>query len=175
VHVKNATRLNEIITLQGWPTEENVGKDGAEAAWLIAQHAIGDPQLQRQSLPLLRSAAASGHVPMWHAAYLADRIALYEGRPQRYGTQWVDDPIDGRTRPWKLVDSDRVNEFRADVGLPPLHPIPERGPDCRPTNGKRSKKRSAGGKSGSLAKAGQAELLEARTRRSQIWLKLKLT
>jgi hypothetical protein len=30
---------------------------------------------------------------------------------------------------WKLVDSDRVNEFRADVGLPPLHPIPERGPD----------------------------------------------
>jgi hypothetical protein len=83
VHVRNAARLKEIITLQGWPTEANVGKDGAEAAWLIAQHAIGDPQLQRQSLPLLRSAAALGHVPKWQAAYLEDRIALYEGRPQR--------------------------------------------------------------------------------------------
>jgi hypothetical protein len=129
VHVKNATRLKEIITLQGWPTEENVGKDGAEAAWLIVQHGVGDSQLQRRSLALLLSAATSGHVPMWHAAYLEDRIALYERRPQRYGTQWVDDPVDGRTRPWKLIDPDRVNEFRAEVGLPPLHPIPERGPE----------------------------------------------
>jgi len=43
VHRTNASRLREIIEAQGWPAEDVVGKDGAEAAWLIAQHAIGEP------------------------------------------------------------------------------------------------------------------------------------
>jgi hypothetical protein len=60
---------------------------------------------------------------------LEDRIAMYEGRPQRYGTQWIDDPRDGRDRPWTLADPNRVNELRAEVGLEPLRPIPEPGPD----------------------------------------------
>ena len=30
------------------------------------------------------------------AAYLEDRIAMYERRPQRFGTQWLDDTRDGR-------------------------------------------------------------------------------
>lgn len=54
---------------------------------------------------------------------------MYEGRPQRYGTQWMGGPTDGRIRPWKLADPERVNEFRSGVGLKPLAPIPEPGPE----------------------------------------------
>ena len=54
---------------------------------------------------------------------------MYEDRPQRFGTQWLDDPRDGRIRPWRLADPERVNELRASVGLPDLSPIPEPGPD----------------------------------------------
>jgi hypothetical protein len=54
---------------------------------------------------------------------------MYEGRPQRYGTQWVDDPLDGRTRPWSLAEPHRVNELRAAVGLGLLHPVPKPGPE----------------------------------------------
>ncbi len=129
VHRRNAARLRELIELHGWPAEDIAGKDGAEAAWLIAQHAIGEPKFQRHTLTLLRACIAEGRVPAWHAAYLEDRIAMYEGRPQRYGTQWMDDPRDGRTRPWKLAEPRRVNELRAEVGLEPLRPVPERGPD----------------------------------------------
>lgn len=129
VHVSNAERLKELILQYGWPDEEKAGKDGAEAAWLIVQHAIGDPQFQRESLLLIQASASAGRIPLWHAAYLEDRIAMHEGRPQRYGTQWMDDPVDGRIRPWKLADAERVNELRAATGLAPLHPIPERGPD----------------------------------------------
>lgn len=132
VHIKNAARLRELIALHGWPAEDLVGQDGAEAAWLVAQHAVGEPDFQRQALHYLRDCAAQGRVPPWHAAYLEDRIAMYEGRPQRYGTQWLDDPSDGRARPWKLADPDRVNELRALVGLKPLQPIPERGPELSP-------------------------------------------
>lgn len=129
VHVRNAERLKQIIHKFGWPDEKAAGEDGAKAAWLIVQHAIGCPELQRECLGLLRRSGEEGRVPRWHAAYLEDRIAMLEGRPQRYGTQWLDDPSDGRTRPWELAEPDRVNDLRAEVGLGPLHPTPERGPE----------------------------------------------
>jgi len=129
IHIKNAARLRELIRQHGWPAEDIAGKDGAEAAWMIAQHAVGEPNLQKHVLGLIEECAAARRTPAWHAAYLEDRIAMYEGRPQRFGSQWVDDSRDGRTRPWRLSDPGRVNEFRASVGLPPLHPIPGAGPD----------------------------------------------
>lgn len=132
VHRKNAARLRELIELYGWPAEDVAGKDGAEAAWLIAQHAVGEPAFQRQALALVRSCIVQMRVPAWHAAYLEDRVALHEGRPQRYGTQWVQDPTDGHYRPWSLVEIDHVNDLRAEVGLRPLQPIPERGPALPP-------------------------------------------
>lgn len=132
IHRKNAARLRELIAEHGWPGENIAGKDGAEAAWLIAQHAVGEPDFQRDVLHLLQNCAAAGHCPAWHAAYLEDRIALHEGRPQRFGSQWVDDSRDGRARPSKLADPEHVNDLRASVGLRPLHPIPEPGPDLPP-------------------------------------------
>lgn len=129
VHVKNAARLRELIAQHGWPAEDIADKDGAEAAWLIVQHAIGEPQFQKETLKLLQAAAAGKRTPAWHAAYLEDRIAMHEGRPQRFGSQWMDDPRDGRGRPWTLADPEHVNELRASVGLSPLHAIPGPGPD----------------------------------------------
>ena len=132
VHLKNAARLRELIAEHGWPGEDIAGKDGAEAAWIIAQHAVGEPAFQRQVLRLLTECVAAGGCPAWHAAYLEDRIALYEGSPQLYGSQWMDDPRDGRVRPCKLSDPARVDVLRASVGLGPLPPIPEPGPDLPP-------------------------------------------
>ena len=132
VHVKNAARLRELIAEHGWPSEDIAGKDGAEAAWFIAQHAIGEPEFQRDALKFLQAASAAGKCPAWHAAYLEDRIAMQEGRPQRFGSQWMDDPRDGLTRPWKLAVPDQVNQLRASVGLDPLRPVPPAGPDLPP-------------------------------------------
>jgi hypothetical protein len=129
VHIKNAACLRELIDLHGWPAEDIAGQDGAGAAWLIAQHSVGEPHFQRHVLELLRACIAQGRVPAWHAAYLEDRIAMQEGRAQRYGSQWMDDPRDGLTRPWPLAEPERANELRASVGLEPLRPIPEPGPD----------------------------------------------
>jgi hypothetical protein len=132
VHRQNAARLRALIARYGWPAEDLAGQDGAEAAWLIAQHAVGEPDFQRHALALLRACVADNRVPAWHAAYLEDRIALHEGRPQRYGTQWVQDPTDGRDRPWPLADAEQVNDLRAAVGLRPMPPIPEMGPTLPP-------------------------------------------
>lgn len=120
VHTHNAQCLAAIIAARGWPGYALVGEEGAAAAWRIAQHAIGDPALQRGVLPLLRAAIARGEAEPWWAAMLEDRICLFEGRPQRYGTQldWGDDGRIGHYPP--LADPERVDELRAAVGLEPL-------------------------------------------------------
>ena len=118
VHRRNGDRLSEIVDAHGWPGRSLVGEDGADAAWLVLHHAIGDPALQRRCLPLLEEAAAYGDVPPWHPATLLDGIRFHEGRPQVYGT--VFDWQDGALRPWEIEEPEGVDERRALVGLPSL-------------------------------------------------------
>ena len=122
VHTRNAARMREVFSQQGWPTRTLVGVDGEEAAWMVVMHAIGDPDLLRKSLAVLENAVSAGEAPAWQFACLADRIAFFEGRPQRYGTQldWDDE---GYNSVYRLEDSERVNELRATVGLGPLERI----------------------------------------------------
>lgn len=119
VHDANAARLEALIAAHGWPGQDRVGADAAEAAWIVVQHAIARPDFQRAMLATLRAEAAAGRVPAWQAAYLEDRIAVHEGRPQVYGTQfdWDDD---GRMSPRPIADPDGVDARRASVGLGPL-------------------------------------------------------
>jgi hypothetical protein len=119
IHVRNASRLKEVLAEHGWPAAALVGDDGAEAAWLLAQHAIGDPPFQRQCLRLLQAAALAGEVPPWQAAMLEDRIRMFEGKPQIYGTQLETDE-EGALRPYLLEDPEHVEERRSNVGLEPL-------------------------------------------------------
>jgi hypothetical protein len=119
VHRRNAARLQQIIDEHGWPGKTLVGEDGAEAAWLIAQHAIGEPDFQRSCLKLLKTAADVGEVPAWQPAYLEDRIRVFEGRPQIYATQF-DIGDDGLPIPYEIDEPDSVDERRRAVGLEPL-------------------------------------------------------
>ena len=119
VHRQNAERLRALVAEHGWPGTALVGDDGAEAAWLVLQHSIGEPEMQRGYLPLLLEAATRGEIPRWQPAYLADRICFFEGRPQIYGTHsdWNDE---GVMAICPLEVPERVNDLRAGVGLPPL-------------------------------------------------------
>src|SRR5436305_9398076 len=58
---------------------------------------------------------AQGEVP----ALDEDRIAIFEGRPQRLGTQY-DWNEQGELAPWTIEDEAGVDERRREVGLPPL-------------------------------------------------------
>jgi hypothetical protein len=127
VHKRNAARLKEIIAQHGWPGRTLVGDEGAFAAWRIAQHAIGDPPFQRLCLGLLEEAASQGDVSPQHPAYLLDRIRMYEGKPQIYGTQFMPNE-EGDWAPWRIEDPERLDERRAAIGLRPLGQWP-REPD----------------------------------------------
>jgi hypothetical protein len=109
-------RLAEILDRHGWPTYDLVGEDGEDAAWAIAQHSDLDPAFQARALELLRAAVEAGQGSPGNLAYLEDRVAVGEGRPQRYGTQVGCGP-DGPEPATPLVDEDAVEELRAAAGL----------------------------------------------------------
>lgn len=119
IHERNNARMRELVGRYGWPGHSLVGEDGCEAAWLIVQHAVLDPDFQRQCLPLLEQATAVGEAPRWQLAYLTDRVLMCEGREQVYGTQYLPGE-DGKSVPYKIADPENVDARRRAVGLCPL-------------------------------------------------------
>src|SRR4051812_26937938 len=118
VHRRNSARLAAILDRHGWPGRALVDADGSAAAWLVLQHAIGDPPLMRRGLELLARLAPGGVAPA-QLAMLEDRVRAFEGRPQRFGTQYDWDEH-GRLGPMPIEDPGRVDERRRSVGLGPL-------------------------------------------------------
>jgi uncharacterized protein DUF6624 len=116
VHEANAMLLMHVVGEHGWPGRSLVGEDGADAAWTIAQHAIGLPKIQRACLAALDAAVAAGEAPRRHLAYLEDRVRTLEGKPQRYGTQfdWVPS---GGMAPLPIEDPNGVEARRAAASL----------------------------------------------------------
>lgn len=114
---ENTKWLKEIIEKQGWPTYTKVGKDGAQSAWLLVQHADADPKFQRVCLDLMTK-APKNEVSLSNLAYLTDRVLLAEGKKQLYGTQFV--RILGKLQPSPLEDEQNVDKRRAEMGLSTL-------------------------------------------------------
>lgn len=74
VHIENAIALDIIVSEYGWTGISLVGIEGCQSAWLIAQHSICTPDLQRKFLKLMTEAAEKREVPKRQVAMLADRI-----------------------------------------------------------------------------------------------------
>lgn len=119
LHRRHAQRLTDILDDHGWPSPADVGEQACEAAWLVLQHAIGDPPLQRRGAMLLADAVARGEASAARWAMLEDRIAVFEGRPQRYGTQ-LDWDEHGQLSPHTVEDPSGLDQRRAEVGLEPV-------------------------------------------------------
>ena len=119
VHGANAALLARVFDAIGWPGRRALGDEGAGAAFLILQHAIGHPALQRRGLALILEAIPEGEANALDAAYLADRIAVFEGSEQTFGTQF-DWDASGQLSPAPTREPAQLDARRASVGLPPM-------------------------------------------------------
>ena len=104
----NLQLVSRILSESGYPRKSKVGDFATLTVWMIIQHS--DLGRIKQFLPLLEEAARRGDLPAAYVAATKDRIDIREGRPQKYGTQFN----------CPLLDSLRVNEWRQEVGLPPI-------------------------------------------------------
>ena len=116
LHNTNAEALNGIIDSIGYPTIDKVGKEASEAAWLIIQHAIGQPDFMKKCRNLLENAVSENNANPKNLAALSDRIASFEGKPQLYGTSFDWDE-NGELNPKLFDDLTKVNRRRKSIGL----------------------------------------------------------
>ena len=119
LHEKNAKILNNILDTIGYPTIDKVGIKANEAAWLIIQHSISQPELMKKCAALLKSAVRENKASPQNLAYLTDRIAVFEEKLQLYGTQFDWDE-NGNLSPNPYDNLTKVNERRKSIGLNPL-------------------------------------------------------
>jgi len=111
VDALHEARMREIVATHGWPGRSLVGRDGAQGAWLIVQHC--SREFEEACLPLLERAVAQGEASAVNYAYLLDRVRMYEGRPQVYGTQFMGNSL------YPIEDQAHVDDRRRTVGLMP--------------------------------------------------------
>ncbi|WP_218041543.1 DUF6624 domain-containing protein [Acrocarpospora macrocephala] len=114
----NTAWLWAVVRERGWPLLSQVGEDGGLAAWLLAQHADASPEIQREFHAALSEAVVGEEAMPANLAYLEDRVRVNSGRPQLYGTQFMDDGRDFGPRP--IEDPEHLDERRAAVGLEPF-------------------------------------------------------
>ncbi|WP_241236657.1 DUF6624 domain-containing protein [Xanthomonas sp. BRIP62415] len=116
---ENTEWLKQVVATQGWPGRRLVGEDGANAAWTLIQHSDADPAFQAQALALMEAALARHDVAPDDVALLTDRVLRAQGKPQRYGTQFVTDP-DGSKSLAPTEDLAGLDARRRRMGLPPM-------------------------------------------------------
>jgi len=82
---------------------------------LVIQHS--DLETQQKYLPMMREAVTLGNARADNLALLEDRVALGLGKRQVYGSQIAREPETGQYYVLPLIEPEKVNERRAEVGL----------------------------------------------------------
>jgi len=117
-HEENADILEHFLNKYGWPFEKDYGIEAHEAAWFIAIHAISRPDLIKKVAKIMHDAWKAGKISGKYYANFYDRIELYVGRKQFYGTHLY--PSKTGWYAGDLKDPETVNERRAALGLQSL-------------------------------------------------------
>ena len=113
----NVVRIEKIFSQYGWPSRELAGKRAGVILVKALMHAPVD--IKKKYLPLLRDAVAARKV-YWEALpALEDRIAIEEGRRQKYGTQVATDER-GVYYLLPVENCDSLESWRRKAGLPPM-------------------------------------------------------
>jgi hypothetical protein len=121
VDAHNLEIMRPLLARFDWFTISKYGAKADDDAWLLVQHADKAPDFQKQVLARLEKHVEAHESRRNNYAYLFDRVAIADGRPQRYGTQGrCTGP--GRWQPKPIEDAAKVDERRAWAEIwPPKH------------------------------------------------------
>ena len=112
----NQEQICQILDSRGLVGKEKVG-NAVGTFWTIIQHS--DLETQKKYLPLFQAGAQKGDITQEGVAMMEDRINMFEGKPQRYGSQLTEDGKGGWVV-YQLQDASRVDEWRQAIGMEPL-------------------------------------------------------
>lgn len=118
VDADNYAYLMGLVKEHGWIDATRFGPEAAVAAFLIAQHS-GDLGLLLAALPLVEADSKANRIGQSYYASMYDRVQALQAEWQRYGTQ-LGQNEKGEMVVLPLQDRTKVDEYRKEMGLPPL-------------------------------------------------------
>ncbi len=117
IDTMNERKVTGLFDHYGWLGTERVG-DLASVQFLVIQHAPLEMQLKYR--PLLQQGLQRGDITAAQYALFEDRVALRQGKKQRYGTQ-IETDSTGAFHVSPCIDPAKVNQWRSEIGLPPMN------------------------------------------------------
>jgi hypothetical protein len=112
----NQIRLSEIMNQYGWIAASKIGEEASDAIFYIIQHS--NPEMMEKYYPELKALAATGEAKKTHAAMMEDRLLMWKGKKQKYGTQATSTLRENKTMAiWPIENPDSVNLLRRSAGI----------------------------------------------------------
>lgn len=130
IDADNQRWIKRELEERDWFTISEYGAEADNDAFLIVQHATEDPEFMREIHTRFERLLPEGEIAPDNYALLTDRLAVMDGQPQPYGSQFeCRNGVQSLQTP--LVDPEPiVDERRAEVGLPTLAEYRALLPDC---------------------------------------------
>jgi len=114
----NLIHVDSILKVFGWLGSDKIGSQANLTLFAVIQHSKLSVQLEY--LPLIREAVIKGNAQAKNLAILEDRVAIFQGKMQTYGSQVFWSKLTNKYFILPLADIDNVDKKRAEVGLQPL-------------------------------------------------------
>lgn len=114
----NQQHVIRLLNTYGWIEKSKIGKKAADALFFIIQHA--DIKVMEQYFDQLKALANDNEADKVSAAMMEDRILMYNGKKQIYGTQAKSRMKTDGTPVyfvWPIKDATNVNKRRSDAGF----------------------------------------------------------
>jgi hypothetical protein len=112
----NQVRIKEILQEHGWIPQSKIGKTASDAIFYVVQHS--NVELMEQYYPQLHALALQGEASRKHAAMMEDRLLMWQGKKQKWGTQASGNlREDNRMAIWPIETPDSVNIRRKQIGF----------------------------------------------------------
>lgn len=111
----NQEKIKLILRKYGWIEKSKIGEKAADAFFYTVQHA--DLELMEEWFPEFKKLAEKGEANPRQCAMMEDRLLMWKGKKQIYGTQAADFREDKKMAIWPIEDVQNVNERRKNIGF----------------------------------------------------------
>ncbi len=107
--------LHRLLENHGWPDQSTYGISATKQVTAVLLHS--PPKIQEKCLPILLEAAKNNEASKSDVAQIHDKVLIYQGNKQRYGTQISFNKQKGMNDVHPISDEANVNTRRAAMGL----------------------------------------------------------
>ena len=113
----NQLDFYKIVQEYGYPNRSLVGLEYQDHLFYVLQHS--NLEMMKKYIDLIKSEVDKRQISPHLYPLIYDRIKMLEGKPQKYGTQYIKDK-DGKNILYKTLNKLTLNEERARYGLQPI-------------------------------------------------------